>query len=92
MSASSGSDAASIDHLVELARAARERAYAPYRRFFVGAAVATDAGPLRLAAFTESGGTAVRTDWQSNAMLVRLVPRSSCKSWAMRDLSCSRAC
>jgi cytidine deaminase len=32
------------ERLVELARAARERAYAPYSRFKVGAAVLTDAG------------------------------------------------
>lgn len=33
-----------LDTLLTEARAARERAYAPYSRFHVGAAVATDAG------------------------------------------------
>jgi cytidine deaminase len=33
-----------LDALLAEARAARERAYAPYSRFTVGAAVATDAG------------------------------------------------
>jgi cytidine deaminase len=32
------------DELVRMAWAARERAYAPYSRFLVGAAIATDAG------------------------------------------------
>ncbi|HEX9234823.1 MAG TPA: cytidine deaminase [Actinomycetota bacterium] len=33
-----------LDDLVARAKAARDRAYAPYSRFLVGAAVATDAG------------------------------------------------
>ena len=37
-------DVADIDALMAEARAARERAYAPYSHFLVGAAVATDAG------------------------------------------------
>src|SRR5438067_4978395 len=39
-----GSASADVDQLVKEARAARERAYAPYSHFLVGAAVATDAG------------------------------------------------
>jgi cytidine deaminase len=35
---------ADLDALIEEAREARERAYAPYSRFSVGAAVSTDAG------------------------------------------------
>jgi len=38
------SDSGDVDRLVEEARAARERAYAPYSNFLVGAAVATDRG------------------------------------------------
>ena len=41
-----GPDAALLDDLVQRAKAVRERAYAPYSRYLVGAAIATKSGRI----------------------------------------------
>ena len=43
-----------LDDMIELARAVREKAYAPYSNFHVGAVVRTDSGELFAAANVEN--------------------------------------
>lgn len=71
--AESRSDDHAIDALFEAARAVRERAYAPYSRFPVGAALLDDTGRIHAGCNVENAAYPVGTCAEASAIAAMIV-------------------